>query len=275
MLVLNGKDKHGAHIRAGGFQLNGANGMGWWNNQANNAKKAKYLWITGGNINSGIQSHNVQSSYVNTGTVNSSNRINAKDVNVNGHATFNNGAVFNNKMVTFNGANKWGTHIQAGKFAIQSKGFGYWNPQRNPEEKSKYVWIDGGDKHGAINIGNVNARNINAGNDIRVGSNLYVNKGTIDANDMVVKHNINTNNIYLNRNLMFKPVNNPGKGFTYALYGWDGSDGKNDNNLWLEMAKRNYKINPRSSTAGNLQWQKTVMRLYPNGASVGSKLTHH
>ena len=84
MVRFNGTDEHGAHFRAGGFQLNGADGMGWWNNRANNAERAKYLWITGGNKNSGIQSHNVQSSYVNTGTVNSSYRINAKDVTVNG-----------------------------------------------------------------------------------------------------------------------------------------------------------------------------------------------
>ena len=48
MVRFNGTDQHGAHFRAGGFQLNGRDGMGWWTPRNNADTRRKFVWITGG-----------------------------------------------------------------------------------------------------------------------------------------------------------------------------------------------------------------------------------
>jgi len=119
----------------------------------------------------------------------------------------------------------------------------------------------------AISTANQLYNNINKAVNIDPAGNMKFFRNVTNNGNVITKGDLNAKNIYLNRNIMFKPVNQPHKGYTYALYGWNGGGG--DHNLWLEMSQRHNNHDPKSKPNGQeLHWKKTVARLHPGGLTV-------
>jgi len=109
------------------------------------------------------------------------------------------------------------------------------------------------------------AQKINKALSIDTHGNVTFKKNVTNNGNVTNNRNIDAQNIYVNRNLMFKPVNQQQKGYTYALYGWDGGN----NSQWLEMTKRHNNKDPKSQPHGHeLQWQRTTARLHHGGVDV-------